>query len=394
MFNAKGLQSLSGLPAPLLTAYLKTSPDDASLHPPVRSCLAWLRQEADSLSKKLPRNESDDFHRQLRRLEEFLHDRIPRERGLVVFAGPGAWETVALQVEVVNELHWGKPAVTQLQWLAARHKPYCIVLVDRSGATIFGYQLGEFSELQEMKFDVDTSQWKKKDRAHVARPGVRETYGAQRDVFDHRVEAQYRRLSREVADETIRLCRKEGYSAVCLAGPERLAAPIAGRFPAELFARVIWIHKDLSRVDPIRMQEHIEPEIEKWELAEEMTLVNDLLDEERGAVLGIDGTLAQLQRGRVGTLAICRDLDARVFRCEGCGYTDYSADPACGLCRGSRKAVPLRAVLPELAAAADTQIEVVSGEAAAKLKQAGGIGAWLRQPRQSQSRRKRVLAHV
>ena len=392
MFNTKRLHLLSKLPAPLLTAYLKTSPDDASLHPPVRSCLAWLRQEADSLAQSLPRNECDDFRLQLRRLEEFLHDRIPGEKSLVVFAGPRAWETVALQVEISNELHWGKAAVTQLLWLAAEHKPYGIVLVDRSGATLFGYQLGECSKLQEMKFDVDTSQWKKKDRAHVARPGVRETYGAQRDVFDHRVDAQYRRLSREVADEAIRLCKKELYSAMFLAGPERLVAPIAGRFPGELFARVVWIHKDLGNSDPSRMQEHIEPEIEKWEQAHQLTLVSELLGGERGTVLGIDESLAQLQKGRIGTLTICRDLDARVQRCEGCGYTDYSADRVCGVCRGSRSAVPLRAVLPELAAASDTEIEVVSGEAGTKLKQAGGMGAWVRQPRQSQ--RRRALARV
>jgi len=49
--------------------------------------------------------------------------------------------------------------------------------------------------------------------------------------------------------------------------------------------------------------------------------------------------------------------------------------------------VALREALPELAAAFDAEIEVVSGEAAAKLKQAGGAAAWLRQPR-------RVLTHV
>jgi len=392
MFDTKRLHSLSKLPAPLLTAYLKISPDDASLHPPVRSCLAWLRQEADSLANRLTRNDSLRFRQQVRRLEEFLHDRTPREKGLVVFAGPGAWETMALQVEVASELHWGKAAVTQLLWLAAEHKPYCVVMVDRSGATIFGYRLGEASKLQETKFDVDTSQWKKKDRAHVARPGIRETYGAQRDVFDHRVDAQYRRLSRLVADEVIRLCKREPFSAVFLAGPERLVTPIGGRFPAELFERAVCVHKDLGRGDTGRMQEHIEPVIEEWERGHEMTLVDELLGQERGAVAGIDETLAQLQSGGIRRLAICRDLDARVWRCEGCGHTDLSADPVCGACQGQRIAVPLRAVLPELAAAKDTEIEVVSGEAATKLNRAGGMGGWLRPLRQS--RRRPALARV
>ena len=392
MFDTKRLQLLSKLPGPLLTAYLRISPDDPSLHPPIRSCLAWLREETDSITGGVPPNESEDFRQQMRRLEEFLHDRTPRERGLVVFVGPRVWETVALQVEVANELHWGKAAVTQLMWLAAEHKAYSIVLVDRNGARIFGYRLGEVSELREMKFEVDTSQWKKKDRAHVARPGIRETYGSQRDVFDHRMEAQYRRLSREVADEAIHLCKEELFAAVFMAGPERLVAPIAGRFPAELFGRVVCVHKDLGRVDAGRMQEQIEPEIEKWERAQEAALVDELLGDERGALVGIEETLAQLQKGGIRKLAICRDLDVRVSRCERCGYTDFSSDPVCGMCRGQRAAVPLRSVLPQLAAASNTQIEVVSGDAAARLKVAGGMGSWLRQPKQS--RRRRALARV
>jgi len=390
MFDPKRFPSLAKFPAPLLTAYLKTTPDDASLHPPVPSCVAWLRQEANSLANGLVRDESENFRRQLRRVEEFLHDRNPREKSLVVFTGPQAWETVGLQVEVANELHWGKPSLTQLLWLAAEHKPYCIVLVDHSGATIYSYRLREACKLQETKFDVDTSQWKKKDRAHVARPGIRETHGAQRDVFDHRLEAQYRRLSRKVAELAIQLCRNEPFSAVVLAGPERLVAPIAGRFPAEIFARLIWIRKDLGRMDPIRIQEVVEPEIEKWESEQELARVNELLGDDRRAVLGVDETLAQLQQGGIRTLTVCRDLDARVMRCDGCGYMDFATDPVCGACRNFRSVVFLRSVLPELAAASRSEIEVVSGEAASKLKRAGGMGAWLRQSRQR--RRQAALA--
>lgn len=387
MFETRRIRTLSKVPGPLLTAYLKTSPEDRSLHPPVHSCLAWLKKEAGTLAGRLAREESEAFLEQLRRLEEFLRDRTPRERSVVVFAGPRLWEAVGLQVEVENELQWGKAAVTQLLWLAAEHKLYGIVSVDRSGAQIFSYRLGEMSRLLETKFEVDISQWKKKDRAHVARPGIRETHGAQRDVFDHRMDAQYRRLSREVAEQIIQLSKQAKFSAVFLAGPERLTAPIAGRLPTELFPRVVWVHKDLGRVEPNELQKHLEPEIEKWEETNEATLVNELLGDERGAVAGIEEVLAELQSGAARTVTVCRDLDARVYRCDACGYTSFSADRVCSVCRGVQSAVALREALPELAAAFDAEIEVVSGEAAAKLKQAGGAAAWLRQPR-------RVLTHV
>ena len=78
------------------------------------------------------------------------------------------------------------------------------------------------------------------------------------------------------------------------------------------------------------------------------------------------------------------------MRCDGCGYMDFATDPVCGACRNFRSVVFLRSVLPELAAASRSEIEVVSGEAASKLKRAGGMGAWLRQSRQR--RRQAALA--
>lgn len=392
MLDTKRVHRLSQLPSPLLTAYLKSGPDDPSLHPPVRSCLSWLRKETNSIAEGLPPNECDLFRQQLRRLEEFLHHRTPREKSLVVFAGPEAWETVALQFEVANELHWGKAAITQLLWLIAEHKAYCFVVVDRSGTQVFGYRLGEFSRLLEVKFDVDISQWKKKDRAHVARPGIRETHGAQRDVFDHRMDAQYRRLCREVADQAIQLCRKERFSAVFLVGPERLVTPIAGRFPEEIYRSVVWIRKDLGKVDPSQLQEHLEPEIDTWEREHELTLVNGLLGQEHGTVVGIDETLRELQKGKIRALVLGRDLDARLYRCKSCRYTASSAEPVCGVCGGERCVVALRDVLPELAAASEAHLEVVSGDAAIRLRGAGGLGAWLRQPKKS--RVSRALAHA
>jgi len=383
MLNGGRLQSLSRLPQPLLTAYLNIASPEASHHTPVPPYLTWLKKEANSIADKLPANERGLFREQLHRAEEFLHDRTPAEKSLVIVAGPKTWETVPLQLEISNELHWAKPALSQLLWLVAEHRPYCIVVVDRGGARFFGYRLGEMTLLREMKFDVDFSQWKKEDLGHVARPGIQTTHGSQRDVFDHRMDAQYKRLCRETAEEAIHLRQKGRFAAVFLVGSQRLIAPIAAEFPREQQQRLRLIKKDLGKFEPHELQEHIEPEIDEWERAHETLLVNELLSSERGAVVGIDETLAQLQKRKIRTLVVFRDLDARLHRCANCGWINSSADPACSVCRGERYVVTLREVLPELAAASEADVEVVSDKAATRLKDAGGIGAWLHQPKQS-----------
>ncbi len=383
MLNDGRLKSLSQLPQPLLTAYLNITSADASHHGPVPRYLTWLKKGGNSIIENLPPDERGAFREQLHRVEEFLRDRLPAEKGLVIFAGPKTWETVSMQVEIADELHWAKPAISQLLWLAAEHRPYCVVVVDRDGARFFGYRLRETIQLNETKFDVDISQWKKEELGHVARPGIQMTYGSQRDVFEHRMDAQFERLCRETAEAAIHMQEKEHFAAVFLVGSPRMITAVAAEFPQEPHRHVVLIKKDLGKFEIHELQEHIEPEIDKWEREHESTLVDELLGAERGAVVGIDETLAQLQKKKIRTLLLFRDFDARLHRCTNCGWIDSSADPVCSICRGERYGVTLRSVLPDLAAASKADVEVVSGKAAMKLKKAGGIGAWLRQSVQS-----------
>jgi hypothetical protein len=162
-----------------------------------------------------------------------------------------------------------------------------------------------------------------------------------------------------------------------------MADPIATQIPADLRRHVIVIKKDLGKAEPHAIQIRLTPEIEKWEHKHELSLVEDLLVSGQGAVLGVDETLAQLQIGAIRTLVLSRDFDVRLHQCRICAWTDYSADPVCPLCQGQRSDVFLRDVLPDLAAASDVEIEVVSGDAAKRLSKAGNIGAWLRLKKQN-----------
>jgi len=382
MIRFEDSHELSRLPAPLLTAYLNIGRDLGVKRSPVPAYITWLKKEAISVFANVNANERALFKEQLRRIEELLSKLTALDKSVVIFAGPKVWEVVPLHVEIENELHWGKPALTQLLWLLAEYRRYGIAVVNRGGVRYFSYRLGEISKLNEIKFEVDTSQWKYEDMGHVARPGIMETYGTQRDVFEHRVDAHYRRLLRATAEELIRLDEKERFNAIFLVGPQRMIEPIAADVPSSLQSSVITIPKDLGKLAQRRLLEHVQPAIEAWERERESRLVNGVLTTDRGTVTGIDETLALLQKRRIRELVLSRDLDARLHRCRNCGTVDASADPVCSVCGGDRYSVRLREALPELIAASEAELNIVSGEAASKLlKQAGGIGAWLAQPK-------------
>src|ERR1035437_2559838 len=201
MITTRKLEPLSQLPPPFLTAYGRTSPVEASLHSPTPRYLPWLIDESRPIAESLSPTERELFLKQLDRVEEFLRQRAPHEKSLVIFAGPSVWETVSLQPEVQSELHWGKPALTQLVWLASEHKPCGIVVVDHGGARFFHYWFGEMVEYEEKKFAIDVSQWKQEELGHVTGQGVKKTRGSQRNVFERRMDSQYAHLCRETAQQ-------------------------------------------------------------------------------------------------------------------------------------------------------------------------------------------------
>jgi peptide subunit release factor 1 (eRF1) len=379
MLNTKHVQNFSQLPAPLLTLYLNTKSGEPSKHPVIPAHLKWLKKEAKVLCRQLPPAERAAFRRELRRVETFFHGRHPREKSLVIFAGQGTWQEIPLQIEVENELRWGKPVISQLLWLFDEHQPYCIVVVDRTGARFFRYQLRELLELEDKKFVIDISQWKKKELGHVTGQTVRKTRGSQRDTFQRRMDAQFARLFSDVADRTAAFCRQENPAGIFLVGSSEFAVSVEKRIPQEFRDLVAVINQDFGKLSSTQVRQRLETMLTEWEGHSKLTKIEGLLASERGTVTGIDETLALLQEGMIRTLVLARDLNTSLHRCVNCGHIDRSADPVCSSCKAAREPVSLKDVLPNLAESGKAAIEVVSGEAAAKLREVGGIAGWVRQ---------------
>ena len=116
----------------------------------------------------VPAEERKLLEEQLDRVELYLRDRVRTQRGMLVFAGAELWQPVPLQVEVQNELHWGRPALSQLLGLLSRYKPYGVAVVGLSGTRFFRYHLGELSEIEGKKFEIDISHWRKKEMGEIS----------------------------------------------------------------------------------------------------------------------------------------------------------------------------------------------------------------------------------
>jgi len=380
MLDASRIHTLPQLEPPILTLYLNTNPADPRNqgHPP--GYLIWLKSRARVIGGRAPREEQKLFHEQVKRLEDHLRQRPPHERGVAIFAGPNAWELFPLQVEVEDELHWGAPSLTQLLWLLDEHQPCGVVLADRSGARFFRFWLGEVVEQKHQMLRLDTSQWRRKDQMPPSHPGIQKTRGSQRDVFEQRVEAQYARFYRETAEHLRQWAEREKLDPVFLAGPNEVVEPLRAELPRAFQERAALVKGVPAHSTPAEIQARLEPEVARWKRESELSMVNRMLANPNGtrAVLGMDETLARLQQGLTRELVVVRGLGGKLRQCSKCGWVDRAADRVCANCGGERRAVALRAVIPELARHYGVPVEVVAGEAARKLREVGGIAAWLR----------------
>ncbi len=378
MLGTTTISLLEELPSPLLTVYVNTQSSEPSAHGPSARNLTWLKQEAKRVTEHVPPRDQESFVQQVARTEDFLTERTPKEKALLILAGPTTWEVIPLRLQVEPELHWGRPALTQLEWILSENKRYCLVVLDRKGARLLDYGFAEMQELAQQRFEIDASQWKKKDLGHVTGQQVKKTRGSQRDTYQHRVDAHYQRFCREIAKQAANLFKANKCRAIFLVGSQELIKPVEENLPKPIRPWAVLVNEDWGKSPLPELQETLTSKIADWERASERAMVTKMLGDERKAVTGVDETLAQLQKRKLRTVVLARPLNGSAHECIECGWVDRSADPVCPVCGRERRAVELRDIVMEMAKTTNTDIEVVSGEAADRLNQSGGMTGWLR----------------
>lgn len=373
MFDSRLLHTLPTLAEPVLTVYLDTNPANPRnlRRPPGAS--AWVKTHARDLAAQLPNADPKLIKDQAQRIDACLAGHPARAKGMIFFAGPGNWKIIRLQVPVEDEIYWGKPSLGQLLWILDEHRPYGVLVVDRSGARFFRYWLGEIEEQKQdrLEFELDLSQWRRRELV-MGR-------GADRDSFQQRVDAHYARFFKETAERCREWRERERLSPVFVAGPTEAAEAVWNVLPESCRAQSALVKGLPARVTGPELLRRIEPEIETWKRARELEKVEAILaaGEGAGTALGIDMTLASIQQGTARKLLAAHGLRGRVRVCRQCGWTDRNPEDICRRCGGVREMESLRTLLPELAHTRNIPVEVVAGEAAERLRSVEGLAAWL-----------------
>lgn len=364
--------------SPVLTVYVNTSDHDATRHPRTRSELAWLQDAAAALRRELSHGDQKLFNRQVQRVHRFLERRRSAERAIVVFASGKCWHVVPLRASVKNELSWGKPKIALLLSLLHAHRRYGVVVIDHMGVRYFVWAQGDLTLLGSGAFEIDASQWKRKDQGRVGTQRMRKSRGPLRDVYERRITAQYKRLCHHVAEEIASLAMKQGFDGLRLVGPDRLINTVQEKIPSSLAASVVAVHENLGRSSPRELQRRLQPLVDHYEKEQQLAEVKLLRASEQGAITNPDEVLAELQDGRIRALLVARDLELALRQCPKCGQANRGADRVCPDCGEVREEISLSEFLAQVLPTGNVKLEFVNDDAAQLLRRTGGLGGWLR----------------
>ena len=370
--------TFSTLPSPVLTVYVNTAGKDASRHPRVRTDLAWLLDSAETLLRTLVYADAKRCERQVNRVRRFLEERHPAEKALVIFSGVKTWQVLPLQVPLTNELQWGKPKIAPLLPLLRGHRRYAVVAMDQKAARFFEFANSEVLLLGTKQFEIDASQWKRKDHGRVATERVLNSRGPLRDVYEHHIEARYKQLCHEISEEIASLSKKNKFDGVFLVGPDRLIQAVREKIPRPLVGSSVLVQENFGGSSPRQLQRRLQPIVDSYEQEQQLSAVKLLQASNQAAVTNPDEVLAHLQNGRISSLVVARDFDLALRQCPRCGLASSVADRVCADCGVERQEITLAELLARVLPTQGVTIEFVNGDAAQLLLHSGGLGGWLR----------------
>jgi peptide subunit release factor 1 (eRF1) len=370
MFTDKDLNDLIEFRSeatPILSVYLNVEPTQRATDQyklTLRSMLKELGKEADITDIQA-----------VERFFDFEYDW--QGKGVAVFSCQdlGFWRNYTLAVPVHDHVYADhRPYIKPLTDVLDAYGRYGVILVDREGARMFLFDLGELVEATGMLGE------EVRRAKHGAASGVAGMRGGAATRAARRDEATAQRNLKEAAEATEAFCHNNGCTRLVLAGseanvsqfqdllPKYVEELVIGSFPAELTASVADVQ---SRSMDL---------IEEMAAEREDRLVGEMVagwKRGSGAVAGLSDTLAALQEHRPSTLLVAAGYDASGYRCRSCRYLMLAEREQCPLCGGHVEEVDdLVETMTHRALEQGIDVEIVRGSE--ELEDAGSVGALLR----------------
>jgi len=226
---------------------------------------------------------------------------------------------------VVSDHPHVKPLVSLLDYYGG----YGVVLVDKQGARLFSFHLGE---LKEQEGILGESVRHTKHGGASAKPGMRGGMAGQTRYEDEVAERNFR----GVADFAAHFFNENNVRRVLIGGTEENIPLLRNQLPKSWQSLIVGTFPMSMAASKVEVLEKTMQIGKQAEFRREEQLLKKLVTgaaKEQKGVLNLNQTLGAVQDGRVQALVLQDGYRAPGYQCQGCGYLtsqELSTCPYCG----------------------------------------------------------------
>lgn len=265
------------------------------------------------------------------------HDWSGRSVAVFSCAAQGFFKAFPLAVATRDRVRIDdRPYVKPLADLLDSYGGYGVVLVDKQGARLFNFHLGELRE-QEGVMGEAIRHTKRGGGSQAA--GRRGGTAGQTDY----VEEVADRNIKDVVEVAARFFTENNVRRIVIGGTDENVALFRSHLPKAWQSLVIGtfaINMTASHVDVLERAMQIGKEAENRREAHLVDTIVTNAAKGRGGSVGLEDTLSAIREGRVQSLVIRDGYRATGFRCKSCGHLSSLPMGNCPFCDGETEQVP------------------------------------------------------
>jgi rubrerythrin len=364
MFSEKDLQALLDYSAEnqVVSLYLSTDPTN-------------MNTEA---SKLRFRNllKAIDLPEDVQAIEHYVNLEYDwAAKGLAVFSDQAAnfFKTYQFNVSLPDKVYVGKhPTIRPLVNLLDTFTGWGLVLVDKEGARLFSFNLGELSEMDGVTGDEVKQTKRGGGNAMHGRMGGADASGNVENIIEKNI--------KEVISEATNFFEHHHIRRIMIGGtddniarfkdelPKSWQSLVVGEFPMSMLASHSEVLEQTTK-EALAAQN----KVNKFLVDQAVTLAA----KGSNGVIGLIDTMNAIHEGRVRILLVSQEFEQEGYRCKGCGLLTTQELDTCPFCGDTFERIDTAVEL----AVRDTlknNAEVKVLEDVEPLKEAGNIAAILR----------------
>ncbi len=321
MFSEKDLQTLLDYSAEsqVLSVYLNTDPTQTNTEAAKLRLRNWLKEI--------------DLPKDVRAVEEFVNMEYDwSARGLVIFSDQeaGFFETYQFNLDVPNKVHVGShPLLRPLVHLFDIYSGWSVVLVDKQGARLFSFDLGEFEEMNGVTGEEVKQAKRGGGNAMHGRMGGADISGKVENIIEQNIKEVIEYATDFFSQNHIRRIivggTDDNVTRFKEALPKSWQSLVVGDFPMSMNA------SDTEVLEQAKVEAFAAQKKANQNLVDQAI---NLAAKGSNGVIGLIDTLNAIHEGRVKTLLVDQDFEQAGYRCERCGYLTVQELESCSFCGG------------------------------------------------------------